>query len=151
MLAVSTSAQSFFWGHETHNKFATYDGHEYRIEYKVTGFGTVPLTNPPGETHFDAHITVYLNGRKVNERPILGIYTHGGCCDSPAEWVMQAKGLHPAKYAPEPIRWKDFSTGTIEFGASTTNVIIPNVVTNDILGRIEVALEKLLKALEEKE
>lgn len=69
-------------------------GHFYIIDFDYnTEWATVPVTNPPGQPHYSAKITVseIVDGEKKELATFGGQYTEKGCFeDDPASLVTQA-------------------------------------------------------------
>jgi hypothetical protein len=72
-------------------------GHFYVIDFDYsTDYATIPLTNPPGQPHYNAEITVYeiVDGNKKQLAIFGGQYTANGCFeDDPKYLVDKAKQI----------------------------------------------------------
>lgn len=69
----------------------------YLIHFEYDSrFCTIPMTNPPGQPHYSAEITVYkiMDGKKqMIGEPFPGEYTPNGCFeDDPVYLIQEAKG-----------------------------------------------------------
>jgi hypothetical protein len=91
IFAASLSAQTLTstnwpadWNQQQHvSRNVSITGHFYVVEYTYNGsYASVPLTNPPGKSHYAATISVYeiVNGTKILiDRTFSGTYVDGGC------------------------------------------------------------------------
>ena len=83
-------------GQDTVSKYYSDATGDYQIFYDVDRSSClVPATNPPGQPHHDAYITVYAllkNGKKyMVGAPMKGTYVPNGCFeDVPENWVKAA-------------------------------------------------------------
>lgn len=73
--------------------FYEQSGLRYRVHYDYDPMHSfTPSTYPKGKPHFDAIITVFIDGSGVIGKPMSGTYVEGGCFeDVPSNWVWQAK------------------------------------------------------------
>ena len=93
-LFIGSKPSPVFCGEtSTAERRAYVDGSWYVVKYEYTtnGWALVPATNPPGEPHYDAVVTVYRltkNGEEQVGKPMPGTYVPGGCFeDSPEAYI----------------------------------------------------------------
>lgn len=81
------------------------------IEYNyTTEWFTQPLTNPIGDPHYSATITIYqiINDKKVLlDKPFSGVYIVNGCWEDKPETLVKAtmKRLYPDEWEWSGQQW----------------------------------------------
>lgn len=66
----------------------------YQVRYEWDRLrASIPLTNPPGQPHYDATVSVWKNGVQIGTN-MTGVYTEKGCFeDEPCHFVDRAIGI----------------------------------------------------------
>ena len=81
--------------YKEHKRFVVVDEKSYKVHYRVDtgGMMFVPSTNPPGQLHYSAKITVFMlvedRGEVALTEPFPGQWTPAGCFEDNPEMLVR--------------------------------------------------------------